>query len=1030
MASPPQLVQFAFAGGVDEGQQPEVLDPTTGFLVLENVRQDRRGAVSKRRGFRALPVERVSELPRGTAGSVFAHMDQICVVDAAGFLDAYSQELDAWSTRSLLPKCSAFTRRLVAMPIGGSTPGAVMESTSTAYANGFYLVAYAEVDSTGSYFIVGYVVEAATGNAVFAQRMANGLSSTQIMIRVITAGTDGIVVWRDGHSSGTISAARIDLSSALGIGTGFVVSASLATNAGTSPGDSWDVCALATSFVMTYVNNGGGTTRVTTRLYDSATLAQTATVSSTTLNAQNVCVAVHGEAGGIVWVGWTHSTSANVYVEGRNPSTLAVTATSAAVYVAAANGPGHLAIARTGPVDGIIAWASDSVAGLGHKEGGVGRFSGGGGTVGPNGSVLAFASWIPSSKPFFQGGRVYMQATHATGATCLFDVTDTNLQRVLQPMAWTKPRLQANAGVFRAENPARGCTRVSATVVAVYQGIRASSVGEYGTAAEYTFEPAKLSPTLIGAATALRTGVPYVYDGIGAHEIGFLAPPVVAASAGGATGISGTYLYTAIYEFVDSSGNVHWSETAPIVVVTTAGTQTITVVVSACHATWKDGSSAPEEPFQARRIRVKVFRTTNGGSVFYLHTTIVNLPGVTTYTISDTTIDSLIQSNAQLYRQPGIPGTALSRQCPPGFVDQCEYQGLLVGIDGESVWHSGSRVVGEGLWFSEVWQYPAEGGGRLVAVNAQDGSLFVWSLEGVFAFSGEPPSDNGSVGGLGSPRRLAVDVGASQRPTCVTSLGIFFRSRRGIELLTRSQTVEYIGEPIQETLAAFPIVQSMTFDPESSCVLIEVSQGSSGGVATGSGRTLVFDTRAKVWQSVDRRTSLAALADAPAQDGAVIWDGAAWRYSWLGTDGVLNVEDHTTRLDPGAAWVTARARTSWIKTGGLQGKQFFNRLVLMARKSTSHRLSLAVGYDYATSLSTPTVFADSALDQLLAGGWPLTQVAHDAHDMAEGMAVSVEISDAPPTVGSVSTGDGSTWIGLTFDAVPRAGIYEVPEAAR
>src|SRR5690606_6775728 len=163
----------------------------------------------------------------------------------------------------------------------------------------------------------------------------------------------------------------------------------------------------------------------------------------------------------------------------------------------------------------------------------------------------------------------------------------------------------------------------------------------------------------------------------------------------------------------------------------------------------------------------------------------------------------------------------------------------------------------------------------------------------------------------------------------VTSLGVFFQSRRGIELLTRARTVEPIGEPVKYTLAAFPVVTSAVLDDRNSLARFTLAAGESGGVVSGEGRTLVYDLTVKAWVSVDDvRGSSASEA---AQSAAQVYLDGAWRYAWLGADGTVYYE-----RDPGDADAcldgTSFVETTWELPPwklGLQQEQRAYEFVLL-----------------------------------------------------------------------------------------------------
>ena len=73
MASPTQLIQFTFAAGIDQSQRHEVLDPSAGFLLRQNLRQKDRGSVGRRDAFTYQTIARLDATSRSAGYKMFAH---------------------------------------------------------------------------------------------------------------------------------------------------------------------------------------------------------------------------------------------------------------------------------------------------------------------------------------------------------------------------------------------------------------------------------------------------------------------------------------------------------------------------------------------------------------------------------------------------------------------------------------------------------------------------------------------------------------------------------------------------------------------------------------------------------------------------------------------------------------------------------------------------------------------------------------------------------------------------------------------
>jgi hypothetical protein len=355
---------------------------------------------------------------------------------------------------------------------------------------------------------------------------------------------------------------------------------------------------------------------------------------------------------------------------------------------------------------------------------------------------------------------------------------------------------------------------------------------------------------------------------------------------------------------------------------------------------------------------------------------------------------------------------------------------MLVIASGSDIWWSGQTVAGEATWFSPAFQQPVDGAGSIVALATIDGSLVAFKEREVFMLSGSAPSDNGAQGGLSEPSRIASEVGCiSPNSVVSTSMGVFFQSARGIELLNRGGSVSWVGEAIQDTLASFPVVSSAVLDDAAGLVRFTLVGGTSDGVVFGGGRTAVYDLSIRTWVSIDELYGQEEGGPAVAQDACMAYVGGRWCYVWLDTSGVVYSEndpsDEGAYLD-GGTWVTMAAETSWFKLGGIQGHHHVNKVLLLGRQYGPADLSTSMFYDFETSARTAQVRLSTEVDAL-STALDRLQFEHQMHDEAEGQAIKVRFEDGEPAGGIDDNGRGATWISITVEGTPRMGAVGVPE---
>lgn len=1038
MTNPRQLVHTTFGGGIDERTRPELVDPTDAFVAIENVRVSQMGGFDKRYGFAAQTLSRADGGSRSAAYKLFAHGQMGCAIDGTT-LDVYSP---TGAKNWRIGRVPNFGVKRI--PVSGAWYNASTsdgEVLDCVYCNGYYFVAtidHVALSGSVDYRMVVTVVERATGVPIKTFVNSTSHTSDDCFMQLCTVGTTVVIVMR-ADAGATLSAFKIDASSATGIYAGLVSIGNIATNVGGDIAD-FAVVGLTTVYAVAYSNNSGGGNSLTVKTFNTS--STTAVNSSTTVSTTGAIhgVAIDGREADTIWVAWSRSTGNALHVVGFN-SSLAITVADATILTVLGT-PDRVGVVYTSSTTGVVTaryegWSTEDLL---WPMTATAAFANVAGTASLSGAVGYLGGWSAWTTPTYLGGRVFgVYGWNAEKDIAevfnigVFDITPpSGVRSGARPVAAPTVGLSRTPARPKLSANNHHLTTVSSTVVAFAHWVKDEGTTTAIEIVELDAgDPARWQTAEHNGDTYLSAGLIYGFDGHQLFESGWMAPPTIRLTSSG-TGISGTFDYFAIYEWTDAEGNVHWSEPSKIQGVTVAN-KTVTITAIPNTATWRDAhedDATIAEPSNARRVRIQIYRTVASGSVYYYVGTILNDPTRNTCTLDDATADADLIANAEPYTNPGTLGTALVRKCAPAARALTKYQDMLVALadDGQSLWTTGQKVIGEGAWWNPDFQYPVAPNG--VAIAAMDGTLYFWTRREVYAISGDAPVDNGSSGGLGPPRRLAADVGCIEpRSIVITAKGIFFRSDRGIEILTRAGSVEWIGEPVQNTVNSYPVCTAATVDAGEALVYFELAATETANQVSGGGRTLVYDLSRDKWGSVDRRKNQAGTSDAPAQSAAYIYTGSAWRYAWLGTDGRVYVEDQTTHLDPGSTWVTKRAVTGAFKLSGVQGYQMLEATRLLMKYATAHDLALYWAVDYGSSYAAPRTWTAAQI-ATITGELPNQQMEHTLDDNVEGQAIAFKIEDATPSSGSVGTGEGATWLALSVMGTTRDGLYPLPDVCR
>lgn len=1011
------ILELPFFGGLDESTRDELVKPGTGWPELVNVRADYQGALVKRPGFNSLTSDRLSGM--GTARTVgyrlFSHNGQPAVIGNS-ILEEYSDVTGYNIPRGAVPECSA---RIL------EAPG--QQVTDIAIAGRYMAIAYTGLNGAGSLFPPRLaIVEADTGKII---RPPEELSANDSWLTLVGSLKSQyfIAVVNEG-SGGSLETYLLDANNA---GAGWSHLATLATPTATNfP----SIVSLSDRVLVAY-----GISSTTDRVHISA-LDETGVINFVALGTSSVTpeqLAIDGTS--TLWVAWGAGNT--VKVRGLNPTSLGTTTATETSAITAITTIGHMDVVE-GPSSEARVFAIDQ-ANATLKRASVAISAGAASAT----TMLSLEGVAPASRPFYQGTRHYIACYSASED--IFDVDD-NIQGVCQIVDWTenesvvRPIANLMPGLVVGRQLYGKCVarnthdRLYAFEVARSGGVDVRDVSAGAASSSVSLVRLNFADRQRWQAkghdgrTFLGGGVTCVYDGESVCEVGFLVRPPKPTTGTSGTGITGTFRYVAVYEDVDTAGVRTVSGISDPSDVVSPSNKKVTVSTTGLGVTARIGTYTRTSP---SRTRVVFYRTASGGEPPYYRLDSVECTGASSHSVDDTTADATLTTRAKLYA-PNLPSTvgeALDRRAPPGLTYLESFNGMLVGCLGSTLYHSGQEVYGEATWFSPVFQQTISGGGDFTALKAQDGTLYAFKAASIYAVPGDAPTDNGMAGGLGTPRRLAVDVGCIEPSSVVaTSLGIFFQSNRGIELLSRGGAVTPIGQKVQTTLASYPYITSAILDDRNGLVRFTLSSSirTSTSLVNGTGRDLIFDLATNEWRSIDDKTG--SSTHEASQDAAmftVTVNGVfSTVYGWLGADGTLYYErpanDTERHLDV-AAWVDQRAVTPWVAIAGLNGEQFIDQVLLLAKRSTDHDLTFSLAFDFSDSYTSTKTFTQEQIGAL-AREWLVKEIAQTTSQ-----SVRVKLEDAAPSgAGVVGSGKGGAWVALSFNGQPHRGPKRTSGAQR
>lgn len=1018
------VLEVAFLGGIDEAAREEIVDPAVSFTTLENLRQNHRGGAEKRLGYAAMSTTRLDGTNRTSGRRCFANGGQLCVIDGT-YLDVQS---DAASRSILKNRVPEATYRLLEAP----TAGIDATVADIAYCNGYVVLSHPVTLTDGSpEQHAASVLDAATGTVVMnpVAVYPGALGSMMGACRLATYSTYVLAFTLDVVTD-NIDVSYLDLATPATISAGWQYIATIATDCN---GERIDVSSFTDRVAVGYYNTSGGASRVTVKTLDISGVLETTTINTSSTNPADVGLS---EDGSVLWVVWGENQT--IKAIGLTPTSLStVVSTAATIFTAPLAMPNRLYVAyRTATTAVAYAWLR--AGGASAAPGGylvVQQFGIVAGATTADGSLISIYNARPQGRPFARGTDVYMPMSSSHGAELvLCDSLPPSTgafvgQQYYRPVAAPIYREilfdRAIEGGFQ-DAPCMRCVASSSTKYLYAFAVKRSGSTSGVSLCEFDFASSQRWKTAaLNGSTFIGGGVTSVFDGVRVFESAFLCRPrrveISTNAAGALTFTLGGRKYVATYEDIDADGNWHISGVS----IPSSATGDLTNNNQVIKLTPLSISSrgAPQGRF-ATGLRVGIWATADGGvEPYYRLGEVPNDPNSSELLYTDNTPDNTLTSRPLLYSTGNLPGTGASQdhRAPPGLLHIVSYNGMLVGAAGKQYFFSGQPIDGEGTWFSPLFAGTLDA--EITGITVQDGALLFFTRDAIWSASGDPPSDNGLQGGLSTPRRLAVELGCIDGNSVLTTrIGTFFQSARGIELLTRGNVVQPIGDKIQDTLASYPVVAAAVLDAEHGLAIFSLAASRTDGVVSASGRDIVFDLDLGVWISRD-----AKVGNAASQDACVAYVEDAWRYCWLDDDGTVYYRrssgDASAHLD-GATWVTQKAITSWAHIAGLNGEQFIDQVLLLAKRVTGHDLTIALAFDYSDTFTSIKTFTAAQI-AALARQWLVKEVEQTTSN-----AIRVSIEDATPSSGSVGSGRGATWVCLTLNGLPHRGPKRTSGAQR
>lgn len=448
---------------------------------------------------------------------------------------------------------------------------------------------------------------------------------------------------------------------------------------------------------------------------------------------------------------------------------------------------------------------------------------------------------------------------------------------------------------------------------------------------DYEDSTAQVQAVYLNGTTYFAGAAPKLYDGSTLSEVGFWFypdTPTTTVTTGGQLS-AGTYSYAIAYFWTDNSGKEWFS---PVILGPPGSTQPsgssgVSVVVTdgaavtLANITYLQGSDK-------KNVRIGIYRTPVNGTQYFL---IANIPNVdilgllsTSYT--DGAPDTSL--NGQLLYTDGSQPPYLA---PPGisYLTASPNQLYALVSETQEVWVSGitgqnvppQYVQGQTIGVPLLEQPP-------VGVMVMDGLLYItgpndWLTTNA---TGQLNSLTPTVFQFAPPVKLPFDSGCvSAQSLLLSEDGIYYQSKKGIQLLSRSQQTNFIGESVKNFPGQVLGVAQITNQQQIRFLM--------------ASQTLVFDYVFKRWSIYTYRQS-------PSLNNAVV-SCCAWLDDWVHLESNGNAQQEIAGIfTDNGQFIKRNIELPWIKPSGLNGYARCWEFVILGESKSVTSLNVSIAYQY------------------------------------------------------------------------------------
>lgn len=432
---------------------------------------------------------------------------------------------------------------------------------------------------------------------------------------------------------------------------------------------------------------------------------------------------------------------------------------------------------------------------------------------------------------------------------------------------------------------------------------------------------------------------------------------------------AGNHVYVALYEFIDEFGQIHRSTPSKAVNVNNTTSTAVNRIQVRCLTLGLKSKNW--------RTRIALFRTTANGTTFYR---VKNSPDLDEpnaelsdwVQFDDSASDANISDNEILYTTGGV----LTSDTPKNAYLIVQGGNRLFYADSEDrnlIRYSQKAKFNEAISFSDFLQIRADSGslqskGDITGLGYMDGKLVIFKKSSVLVVAGDGPLDTGAQDTFSDPEVVSGDTGCVEARSVInTPAGLIFKSEKGMYILTRNLSLEYIGAGIEDYDSG---------NITSAVLIAEKNQVRFTCLNSSGAYLLQYDYFSNKWSLCDYYG----------------YDSTVYNGKMVYIDNTEKIMIENIGFDRDLAAYNLTVITPWIQVSDIQGYSRIKRVQVLGKYKSAHDLVVTAYYDYSDTASDVYTMTPNSLDT------QYQQEIHLTQQKCESIRFKIEVI---PTTGTL-----------------------------